>query len=279
MEKQCVKESGSVQSIHRALSILERLSASDEGLTLKEVAAQVSLPPSSAHRILTTLQRQRFVRFDQATMCWSIGVQAFLVGNAFSRSRDMVALSIPFMRRLMLASGETVNFFMLDGSEVVCMAQVQSQQMVRAISRPGGGAEMHRSAAGKMILAHMSYEEVAAIITRKGMARYTDHTITTLEALIQELARIRERGFSVDNEEFFTGLRCIAAPIYDETGSVYAAVSIAGPTSRITEARTQAMGELVEICARSITSEFGGSPTASKSRPGHSLHYPTARLS
>lgn len=279
MEKRSVKENGGVQSIHRALSILERLGQSDEGMTLKEVAAQASLPPSSAHRILTTLQRQRFVRFDPATMCWSVGVQAFLVGNAFARSRDMATLAIPFMRRLMLASGETVNFFMLDGSEVVCMAQVQSQQMVRAISKPGVGAEMHRSAAGKMILAHMNEEEVAAIITRKGMARYTDHTIITQEALTQELARIRERGFSVDNEEFFVGLRCIAAPIYDETGSVYAAVSIAGPANRITEARTQAMGELVEICARSITSEFGGSPTAPKSRPGHSPHPPSVKLS
>ncbi|MCM2293868.1 IclR family transcriptional regulator [Allorhizobium sp. BGMRC 0089] len=260
MQKQVIKESGSVQSIHRALTILERLAEADEGLSLKEVAAKVSLPPSSAHRILTTLQRQRFVRFDPATMCWSVGVQAFHVGNAFARSRDMVTLAVPFMRRLMLASGETVNFFMLDGSEVVCMAQVQSQQMVRAISRPGGGAEMHRSAAGKMILAHMNDEDVQAIITRKGMARYTDHTITTLDALITELSTIRQRGFSVDNEEFSLGLRCIAAPVYDETGSVHAAVSIAGPASRITEARTQAMGELVEICARSITAEFGGSP-------------------
>ncbi|WP_337269173.1 IclR family transcriptional regulator [Oryzifoliimicrobium ureilyticus] len=274
MEKQNVKESGSVQSIYRALSILECLGESDDGLTLKDIAAQVSLPPSSAHRILTTLQRQRFVRFDPASMCWSVGVQAFLVGNAFARSRDMVTIAIPFMRRLMLASGETVNFFTLDGSEVVCMAQVQSQQMVRAISRPGGGAEMHRSAAGKMILAHMSAEEVAAIIERKGMTRYTTHTITTLDALTQELALIRQRGFSVDNEEFALGLRCIAAPIYDETGSVHAAVSIAGPSSRITEARTQAMGELVEICAKGITVEFGGSPKVKKITSREINHLP-----
>ncbi|SOC82461.1 transcriptional regulator, IclR family [Ensifer adhaerens] len=254
-----VKESGSVQSIHRALSILERLGECDDGLPLKEVAAQVGLPPSSAHRILTTLQRQRFVRFDQATMCWSIGVQAFVVGNAFARSRDMVSLAVPLMRRLMLATGETVNFFMQDGSEVVCMAQVQSQQMVRAISRPGGGAEMHRSAAGKMILAHMSDDEVTAIIRKTGMNRYTEHTIVTQDDLRVELDKIRQRGFSVDNEEFSLGLRCIAAPIYDEAGIVHAAVSIAGPSSRISEARVETLGELVATCGKLITSEFGGS--------------------
>lgn len=258
MLNQKSKEGGSVQSIRRALSILERLGECDDGLPLKDVAAQVGLPPSSAHRILTTLQLQRFVRFDQATMCWSIGVQAFVVGNAFARSRDMVSLAVPLMRRLMNATGETVNFFMLDGSEVVCMAQVQSQQMVRAISRPGAGAEMHRSAAGKMILAHMSPDEVVAIIQKAGMTRYTDHTIVTPEGLHAELDKIRQRGFSVDNEEFSLGLRCIAAPIYDETGLVHAAVSIAGPASRITEARTEGLGEMVANCSKTITSEFGG---------------------
>jgi IclR family acetate operon transcriptional repressor len=259
MMNQDIKESGSVQSIHRALAILERLGACDDGLTLKEVARQVSLPPSSAHRILTTLQRQRFVRFDQATMSWSVGVQAFVVGNAFARSRDMVSLAAPFMRRLMTATGETVNFFMIDGSEVVCMAQVQSQQMVRAISRPGGAAEMHRSAAGKMILAHMNDDEAAALVERTGMARYTENTIVTPKALRSELAQIRQRGFSVDNEEFSIGLRCIAAPIHDETGAVHAAVSIAGPSSRITDARIEALGELVALCGKMVTSEFGGS--------------------
>jgi IclR family acetate operon transcriptional repressor len=259
MEKQIHVESGSVQSITRALAILERLGESDDGLTLKELAREISLPPSSAHRILTTLQRRRFVRFDQATMCWSVGVQAFLVGNAFARSRDLVSLAVPFMRRLMTTTGETVNFFMMDGSEVVCMAQVQSQQMVRAISRPGGGAEMHRSAAGKVILAHMHEHEVLALIERTGMPRYTEHTIVTPAALRIELDKICRRGFSVDNEEFSIGLRCIAAPIYDETGAVHAAISIAGPSSRITESRIVPLGEIVSLCAKNVTSEFGGS--------------------
>ncbi|WP_346900447.1 IclR family transcriptional regulator C-terminal domain-containing protein [uncultured Roseibium sp.] len=252
-------EGGGVQSITRALTILEKLADHTEGLTLTELAAEASLPPSSAHRILTTLQRQRFVRFEPATMCWLVGVQAFVVGNAFARSRDAVSLAIPFMRRLMNKTGETVNFFMLDGDEVICMAQIQSQQMVRAISRPGGGMEMHRSAAGKALMAYMSEDDVTEIVTRRGMTRYTENTIVTPEALRLELDRIRQRGFSVDNEEFSIGLRCIAAPIFDETGAAQAAVSIAGPASRITECRVEALGEMVAACGQTVTSEFGGS--------------------
>ncbi len=258
MESQDVKNNGGVQSILRALSILERLSECDEGLPLKEVARKVSLPTSSTHRILTTMQKQRFVRFDSATMFWHVGVQAFTVGNSFARSRDMVTLAMPAMRRLVKATGETANFFVMDGSEVVCMAQVQSQQLVRAISRPGGGAEMHRSAAGKAILAHMHDDEVAALIEQAGMPRYTDHTIVSPQALATELATIRRQGFSVDNEEFSLGLRCIAAPVHDETSAVHAAVSIAGPSSRITQSRIEALSELVIHCAKVVTTEFGG---------------------
>jgi IclR family acetate operon transcriptional repressor len=257
-DKQDAKAEGGVQSIMRALSILDRLADDDEGLTLTELARSVGLPPSSAHRILTTLQRHRFVRFEPATMSWLVGVQAFVVGNAFARSRDIVALAVPHMRRLMTKTGETANFFMLDGEEVICMAQVQSQQTVRAISRPGGGVEMHRSAAGKVILAHMTEVDVIAIVERNGLPRYTEHTIVTQEGLLQELARIRQRGFSIDNEEFSLGLRCIAAPIFDESGTVQAAISLAGPAARILENRIDALGELVALCSGSVTSEIGG---------------------
>jgi IclR family acetate operon transcriptional repressor len=256
---------GGVQSIMRALAILNRLAECDDGLTLTELAKSIALPPSSAHRILTTLQRQRFVRFEPATMSWLVGVQAFVVGNAFARSRDLVALAVPHMRRLMTRTGETVNFFMLDGEEVICMAQIQSQQMVRAISRPGSGVEMHRSAAGKAILAHMEAEDVAGIVERNGLPRYTEHTITAPEALLLELAKVRQRGFAIDNEEFSLGLRCIAAPIFDETGAVHAAVSLAGPASRITENRVDALGELVALCGKAVTSEIGGRPRADRS--------------
>ncbi|WP_137132680.1 IclR family transcriptional regulator C-terminal domain-containing protein [Rhizobium sp. FY34] len=258
MENQNTRENGSVQSIVRALALLERLGECDDGLTLKELARDVSLPVSSAHRILTTLQRQRFVRFDAASMCWSVGVQAFVVGNTFARSRDLLSLAAPHMRRLMTATGETVNFFVLHGSEVICMNQVQCQQAVRAISRPGGRAEMHRSAAGKAILAHMPAEDVTALMSQTGMQRHTQNTIVTVEALHAELAVIRQQGFSVDNEEFSIGLRCIAAPIFDETGTANAAISIAGPTSRIADSRIRNVGDLVAFCGKTVTAEFGG---------------------
>jgi IclR family transcriptional regulator, acetate operon repressor len=258
-ESRSVKSGGGVQSLTRALSILDALAESDEGLTLTSLAKKVALPPSSAHRLLTTLQRQRFVRFDQASRSWQIGVQAFVVGNAFARTRDVATLAKPYMRRLMEESGETVNLYVLGGGEtVICMAQVQCHQTIRAISRPGGQVGMHRSAAGKAMFAHMPRQEVADIAARQGLSRATPNTIVSLRKLHAELAKTRARGFAIDDEEFAVGLRCVAAPIFDERGAAHAALSVAGPAARMLDERLAMLGRVVGAAADSVTVELGG---------------------
>lgn len=220
---------GGVKSLTRALLILIALAESYEGLTLTALSKRLGLPPSTAHRLLTTLQRQRFVRFDSASMSWRIGVQAFSVGSAFAQSSDVVALAKPYMRRLMEQTGETVNLYVLNGESAICMAQVQCPQMIRAISRPGGALSMHRSAAGKAILSLMPKDQIVNMIMKRGMPRSTRNTIVSMKKLETELARTRERGFAIDDEEFVPGLRCIAAPILDERSIAHAALSVAGP--------------------------------------------------
>lgn len=251
-------QAGGVKSLSRALSILNALAESYEGLTLAGLAKRLSLPPSTAHRLLTTLQRQRFVRFDSASMSWRIGVQAFTVGSAFAQSSDVVALAKPYMRRLMEQTGETINLYVLSGEGAVCMAQVQSPQMIRAISRPGGALGMHRSAAGKAMLAHMPNEQIADIVMKHGLPRATQHTIVSVKKLEADLARTRERGFAIDNEEFVLGLRCVAAPILDARGLAQAALSVAGPKARMSDERVSELGELVAAAAHATTLELGG---------------------
>ena len=249
---------GGVKSLVRALSILVALAECGEGLTLAALSKRLGLPPSTAHRLLTTLQRQRFVRFDSTSMSWRIGVQAFTVGSAFAQSSDIVALTKPYMRRLMEQTGETVNLYVLSGEGAICMAQVQSPQMIRAISRPGGALRMHRSASGKAMLAHMPKDQFADIVMKHGLPRATQNTIVSMRKLEAELAKTRERGFAIDNEEFVLGLRCVAAPLLDERGMAHAALSVAGPKARMTDERLAALGKLVEAAANSATLELGG---------------------
>lgn len=249
---------GQVRSITRALTVLRVLAESSDGLTLSETAAQAGLAASTAHRILTTLEAERFARFDQSAGLWQVGVSAFTVGAAFARTRDVIALARPYMRRLMEQTGETANVYLESGGEAVCMAQVESRHSMRAITRVGGRVKMHWSGAGKAILAHMREEQVRAILAEHGMPRATARTHLTPESLLEELARIRQDGISIDDEENAEGMRCVGAAILNEKGAPSAAISVSGPKARITEERLRQVSDTVRRVAAEITRDFGG---------------------
>ncbi len=248
---------GGVQSVTRALALLDALAENDDGLPLTTLAKDVGLPPSSAHRILTTLQRARFVRFERASMTWRVGVQTFVVGAAFARSREVSPIAMPFMRQLIEKTGETVNLFVPNNGQAVCIAQIQSRQAISALSRPGGGLPLHRSAAGKAMLAMMSKGEVEETLA-KYAERGEKQNPAALRKLHTELKRVRSHRYALDNEEVAPGLRCIATSILDENGLAHAAISIAGPTIRLTDHRLPRLAELVAAAGEAITREFGG---------------------
>ena len=126
-----------VQSLVRALGIINQLAAADEGMTLTRISECVGLPPSTAHRLLTTLEQERYVHFDHERRLWSVGVQAFMTGAVFLRTRDLVGIARPYMRARTNDSTETVNFAIEDENEAIYLAQVECRQMMRALARPG----------------------------------------------------------------------------------------------------------------------------------------------
>lgn len=254
-------QGGQVQSLDRALSILERL-ADAEGMTLTDLAQSVGLAPSTTHRLLTTLQKRRFADFDEDYGLWVVGVGAFNVGNAFLRNRRIVTIGRPVMRRLMEEVGETVNLAVEDKDELVYVTQFESHAPMRAFFRPGRRAPMHASAVGKAMLAEMDEEMLKDMLHRKGMPRFTEKTIVDPSALRRELAQVRERGWGLDDEEHTVGMRCVAATIHNEHGEVIAGVSVSGPSVRVTETRLGELGSRVVQAAREITEQIGGSVPA-----------------
>ncbi|MEO3428999.1 HTH-type transcriptional regulator BhcR [Pelagibius sp. CAU 1746] len=251
------KGGGQVQSLDRALSILERLAGAD-GMTLTDLAQSVGLAPSTTHRLLTTLQQRHFADFDEEYGVWVIGVGAFNVGNAFLRNRRLVTLGRPVMRRLMEDVGETVNLAVEDQNELVYVTQFESHAPMRAFFRPGRRAPMHASAVGKAMLAEIDDAALTALLHRKGMPRFTDKTIVDPTALRAELAKTRARGWGVDDEEHTVGMRCVAATIHNEHGEVIAGVSVSGPSVRVTETRLGELGARVVQAAKEITEQIGG---------------------
>ncbi len=251
-----------VQSLVRALGLLNRIAEAPEGgATLTDLAQQVGLATSTAHRLLTTLEQERYVRFDPDGRLWSIGVQAFVTGASFTKTRSLVALARPHMRHLMEEGGETVNLAWEEDGLAVYLAQVECRQMMRAFARPGTRVPLHCSGVGKAILSGLTDKAVARVLHQHGMKRLTLKTIITPGLLRADLERARAAGFAMDDEEHAVGLRCIAAPVFDETGDVVAAVSTSGPMARVVDARVGSLAELVMRAAGTISAELGGAKT------------------
>jgi len=249
---------GQVQSLTRGLSILECLSKVEGGLTLTDIGLRVQLPPSTVHRLLATLEKMGYVYQDGEAARWHVGLQAFAVGSTFLASRDFVAQSHAYMRRLMEQSGETANLAILDGTDAVFVDQVQCREMMRTIVKLGSRAPLHASGVGKAMFASLPDEQIDAILKVKGLPRITGNTITSPETMWSSVRVIRQRGWSFDDEEHAIGTRCVAAPIYDEHAETLGAISLAGPSSRLPDERIKQLGPLVARTAEELTHRLGG---------------------
>lgn len=252
------ERSDQVQSLVRALTLMNRLAAADEGMALTEVAQQVGLSLSTTHRLLTTLEQERYVHFDLERRLWSVGVQAFTTGSAFLKTRSLTALARSQMRMLMEQNEETVNLAVEDEFEAIYLLQVECRHMMRAFARPGGRVPLHCSSVGKALLSATPDGDLARVLHQRGMPRLTIKTINTTAALRKDLALARRVGYAVDDEEHAVGLRCVAAVIFNENRHPVAAISVSGPLVRITDIRIPHLGSQVRQAADILTAQIGG---------------------
>lgn len=248
--------SGPVQSLTRALGVLRVIAAAEDGLILRDVARRSALPVSTAHRLLMTLEGEGFVRSQPDSGAWVIGPEAFRVGAGFLRTRDLAALARPRLRQLAQRWSETASLYVETDGRLVCIAQVESRQMVRAVTRVGGSVALHGSGAGKAWLAAQDSETVAALLPGD-LPRFTRHTLTDTGALLAALEQTRTQGFGVDDEELVEGVRCAAALVRDHWGGPVAALSVSGPAVRLDRASLGVLGKGVAEAALALSRELG----------------------
>ncbi len=251
------KAGGTVQALDRALGLLNSLTELDEG-TLTELAHRTGMAPSTAHRLLMTMQRHGMVAFEEGTQNWMIGVEAFRIGSSFIRQTNVVQASRPLMRELMEATGETANLAIAIDGEVVFISQVETHEAIRAFFPPGTRGNMHSSGIGKALLSELARDAVQQIMQKRGLPSFTPNTITSTEVLFADLEQTRARGWAIDNEERNIGMRCLAAPIYNEHNEAIAGISISGPSVRMTNEVLGEFGPLVKRTAARITEAIGG---------------------
>jgi DNA-binding IclR family transcriptional regulator len=248
----------SVQSLERAFDLLEALASGGE-LGVTELANRTGLVPSTAHRLLHTLAKRGYVSQSTESGRYLLGYKVVEVASGLERRLERLrVVARPHLEGIQRATGETVNLVVLDADRVVYVDQVEGSRNVRMFTAVGTSVPAHTTGAGKAIMAGGAPEAVHALYGgRDPLPRLTERTLTTLEALDEDLVRIRRRGFAVDNEEHEEGVGCVAVAVFDHGGRPTAAISVSGPSARILGANTTRLGSLLVEHAAQVSGALG----------------------
>ncbi len=251
-----------VRSVTRALDLLDLLASSDAGMGISELSEGARLNASTVHRLLATLKARGFVRQDTASKKYLLGPQSIHLGAAARSHFDIRKEANGPLRELAENVQESTNLALLTGNEATYVAQMPANRAVQMFTRMGVRVPLHCTGVGKAMLAHLPDSEARQILEDEPLQAFTANTITNRLKLHQELEGIRQRGFAVDNEEREIGVRCVASPIFDAGDEVLAAVSISGPSGRITLDRVEELSEFVRKAAAQISARLGHRPVS-----------------
>jgi len=250
-----------IKSLAKVLLILECFSRHDRGLGLAEIAQRTGLPKATTHRLLASLKAIGFIEQHHDGERYRLGMKLFELGSTVLANMELPREAQPFVDRLAAMTGATVHLCVFDGDQAVFVDRRHADAVTRNTLTLLEGAPVHCTAVGKAILAFQPERTIRRIVAQ-GLTSFTVATITRGETLKAELARIRERGYAVDEGEHQPGLRCIGAPIRNGSGQVIAAISASGPASLIAPAEDDRHSRLVTGIAAELSRRLGFQPGA-----------------
>ncbi|CUH42669.1 IclR family transcriptional regulator [Ruegeria atlantica] len=251
-----------VVALDRGIQVLICL-ADRRCATLAELAKITAIPAATAHRLLTTLQQRGMVIHDAEKGKWRIGPQSYRIGSTFEEGSNLLEVAPAVMRLLSEETGETANLAVEEGGLLLFLVQVESENPIRASFKNGTAAHFHTSGVGKAIMAFMNEAALESFLTPQILVQQTPNSITDAQELKAELCKTRERGWALDDEERFLGMRCIAAPIFDSLGKVVAGVSVSGPIARFPDHKLEGLATLVVKAAATISDKLTHSSAGS----------------
>ena len=248
-------EGKGVQSLNRALDILEALALEPEGMTLTALSQRVGLHKSTVHRLLSTLAARNYVELGAAGC--RLGLRVADLGSRLLNSMELRTESAPLLRQLSHRLQKVVHLAVVDEGEVVYLDKVEPVESIRLYSSIGRRAPFHCTGLGKVMAAFCPEEQVQAWVKHHGLPRKTAYTLTDWEDLRVELALIRQRGYGFDEVEHEENVRCVAAPVRDYRGTVIAGVSVTGRADEFTRERAEEAAPEVVAVAREISRRMG----------------------
>ena len=249
-------EDKGVQSIDRALDIIEAVADAGRPMGLTEISNQVGLHKSTAYRIIETLSKRGYLaRTEEGA--YKIGLKLIDAVSCYINSLELQTEARPYVAKLAAKFGLTAHLGVLDGEYVVYIEKMDVFSSVRMYSQIGLRMHAYCSSLGKVLLAGLSKEELEAQMKNCSFIRFTPHTIGNMQDLQEELRNVRKQGWAMDDEEYELGNRCIAAPIYDYCGEIVAAISASGSTIQITDEKITQIAEGVMQIAHEISQGLG----------------------
>jgi IclR family KDG regulon transcriptional repressor len=227
-----------IQTIERVSLILDMVGKNPQGMAIKDLSIGLGLPKGTIHRILSSLSYFGFVRQDPETKNYALGLKLMELSALLGSQLDLRKVAEPVLRDLVEKTGEAAHMVILDRNEIVYIDKIEAKQMTGGLvmsSRVGARNPAHSCAVGKVLLSHLSEEDLENLIREKGLHPRTANTITDPQLLREHLEVVRRQGYAIDEEENERGIRCLAAPIFDGRGRPVAAISASGPAVRVTK--------------------------------------------
>lgn len=233
MEKKS-KPKKTIGSVKKAIDIINYIADQEHGQGATEISEALGYGVSATYHLLNTLKESNIITQDEKTKKYQLGLKLWKLGMVAYRQNSIAITLKPHLTRLRDYTGETSNLTILDGNEIVYVAQEESDKLIKMFTKTGATAPLHCTASGKIFLAYMEEDQRNETIDSLDLVRFTDNTITDKSLLKEELQRIKESGYGFDIEERDEDVSCIAAPVFGPDNEVMACISISGPHNRFT---------------------------------------------
>ncbi len=245
-----------ISSLEKCLNILERLSQSPGGKRIRDLSQELGLPPSSIHHILSTLLPHNYVMQDTETKKYSLGLKLVDLGHCALENFDIRRPASRHLRKLNEQTGAAVHLAVYRDGRFIYIDKVGAPSGLSLVTYIGFATEPHAASGGKVLLADLPEAEVRALYPTGRMKKYAKNTVGTVKQLLEQLAQIREQGYAVDDEEYYEGVRCVAAPV-KRNGMTVASISLTGPifTMTMEKIENEIIG-LVTAAARAVSDEL-----------------------
>ncbi len=251
------KEKKFIQSIGRATTILQYIADNGNSARLVDMSNDLGLNKSTLHSIISTLQQLGYVSQDEETSKYSLGIKLFELGKTYEKDMSIKKIVRPFLEKLVEEFQETAHLAVESQLQVLFIDRVEPSHSLRTITNIGEKDYMYYTAVGKVLLAAANKEKQESIIEKSGLKTFTDKTITDAVTLKQELSQVKLKGYAYDREEKELGVNSVAVPIKNHKGKTVGAISLSGPTSRVSEEKLNKMRDRLLEVSMEISNALG----------------------